>query len=55
MEKDKIENIVLKNNVLERTVSDAKYAPMWVKVVLVWVGSIFGGAILLALSRVVIK
>jgi len=50
-----VENIVLKNNVSERVISDVKYAPMWVKLVMIWAGTIFGGAILLALANLVIK
>lgn len=52
-EKD-LENAILKNNVAERSCSDSRYAPMWVKKVLIWAGSIFGGAILLALANLVI-
>jgi len=38
-----------------RRESSLLYAPMWVKVVLVWVGTVFGGAVILAVLRLVLK
>jgi hypothetical protein len=50
------EQIDLDQKFKDHTASnDLRYAPMWVKVILVWAGTIFGGAILLALARTIIK
>jgi hypothetical protein len=55
IDKDVVENIVLKNNVIERSCSDVRYAPMWVKLVITWAGSILVGALLVAIANSVIK
>lgn len=49
-----IENAVMTSNKEERKISDLKYAPMWVKVVLVWGGGIIGLAVINAFMNLIL-
>jgi hypothetical protein len=50
-----VENMILKSNKAERECSDKTYARKEVEKILIWVGAIFGAAILMAIAKLIIK
>lgn len=55
MKNTEVENLILKNNIKERDCSNSLYAEKWVQKVIIWAGTIFGGAVILAFARLILK